>query len=211
MLYIIVFHPQLHVYGLYTLCVIPSAVGRDYKYMYVWVGVCAFTLCNLLRKVKRKTMATKLEFIKIQKAGSETKRDFWGGCLQITSRRHWLESVGHFRFSPWGVQAGTRQSFNRSDRYRKMWSQEGNANRWGWVRFFPWPEAWIPLRWQGGMQFQIPPMRFESCTLCIQICKSWTWSSTRILPSLCKKKKRWRSGRRKKKKKKIYVVFLFYS
>ena len=45
MLYIIVFHPQLHVvYGLYTLCVIPSAVGRDYKY--VCVCVCVF-LCLL--------------------------------------------------------------------------------------------------------------------------------------------------------------------
>ena len=38
MLYIIVFRPQLHVvYGLYTLCVIPSAVGSDYMYACVCV------------------------------------------------------------------------------------------------------------------------------------------------------------------------------
>ena len=50
MLYIIiiVFRPQLHVvYGLYTLCVIPSAVGRDYKY--VCVCVCVFVyMCMCL-------------------------------------------------------------------------------------------------------------------------------------------------------------------
>ena len=41
MLYIIVFRPRLHVvYGLYTLCVIPSAVGRDYKYVCVCMCVC---------------------------------------------------------------------------------------------------------------------------------------------------------------------------
>ena len=38
----IVFRPLL-VYGLYTLCVIPSAVGRDCKYMYVCVCVCVRT------------------------------------------------------------------------------------------------------------------------------------------------------------------------
>ena len=47
MLYIIVFRPRLHVvYGLYTLCVIPSAVGRDYKYVCVSVSVSlSVSLC----------------------------------------------------------------------------------------------------------------------------------------------------------------------
>ena len=39
MLYIVVYWPRLYVvYGLYTLCFIPSPIGRDYKY----VCVCVF-------------------------------------------------------------------------------------------------------------------------------------------------------------------------
>ena len=68
MLYIIVFRPRLHVvYGLYTLCIIPSAVGRDNQGLQVYVRVCVCVcVCVCVKKEggERKTFILLVDIIK---------------------------------------------------------------------------------------------------------------------------------------------------